>query len=105
MKYPPRHPQNLPHAHYPEVGDYWSEMSHPVLVVLDVTIPTVVVCETKKDVNRGSQWIWDLDVIHEYTREQFIKKLQYSETNQNFWCDVTSRAHAWAARSLLDTVE
>ena len=93
--------QNQRHIHTPEVGDAWFErVFTPVLVVLEVLETSIVFCKTTKDTDNGTKWTWNLDIIHDLSREEFAEFVQYN-SNSGFWCDVYPYSHAWAAALVL----
>lgn len=84
--------------HTPEVGDYWSEMFCPVLVVVRVTDSHVMFCKTIKEVD-SAHWTWNLSKFHMMSREGFAKYLTY-ETKDTCWCEVSLNPHHWVAEEI-----
>jgi hypothetical protein len=78
--------QNDERAKDPKIGDYWSEMMHPTVVVVARPSPdTVLVC--RDTVNSGpSRWTWNLLSCKVETVETFNKSLRYNKEDENSKC-------------------
>lgn len=89
------HDRNDQHAHSPCVGDFWDEMLCAVCVVVEVDHEYVLVCKTKK-ILEPNYWIWDFTNLETYTRDGFVKWLQYggnSSVKDRYWADVNPEWH------------
>lgn len=87
----------------PEVGDYWSDMFCPVLVVVRVTDSHVMFCGTIKEVD-SAHWTWDLSKLRMMSREGFAKRLTYA-TKDDCWCEVSLKPHHWVAKEIAKLAE
>ena len=90
-----RNELNNKHRFYPQVGDYWREMFHGILVVIGVTRENVMFCSTKKTLDK-KHWTWDLTRLTTLTRDEFADKVCYKSDNNECWCDVKPKAQVWA---------
>lgn len=87
---------NEQHCADPQVGDYWHEMLCPYLVVLGRIGAQLIVCQTRKDVDRD-HWTWDLTKLEFMTLTELRQRVTYG-TMPGFVADVFPRAHVWAAK-------
>lgn len=85
--------ENISHAEFPEVGDYWEEMFSGQYLIVAVTPSLVAVCQDKKEVD-ADHWCWDTSKCTVYTREKFSDLVRYSTASMSHktWCDVHPRA-------------
>lgn len=83
------------HLRNPKPGDYWQEMFCPVCVVIDASEFAVTICETKKDVDDGQYWTWDVSQLKTMSHYDFRKKLCYTseDLKHKTWCDVLPERH------------
>ncbi len=79
-------------AHLPRPGDYWHEMSCPILVVLAVDDSRVCYLDKRVNVD-GTHWRWDhLAKPKIVSRDSFRRYLRYDE-NGKYWADAIPMAH------------
>jgi hypothetical protein len=102
MSNPEHEALNNEHALNPQPGDYWVEMFCGICIVLSVSPLAVLLCRTKKDVDRYF-WAWDLDKTEIMSREEFNRWLRYKSFSMQHktWCDCVPQAqHARYPRSV-----
>jgi len=89
-----QHKTNEDHASDPKIGDYWSEMFAPILVVVGRPDPdSVLICDKTMDVEER-RWTWDLTQCRIMTLEEFHARLRY-DSIPGFWADCCPEHMTW----------
>jgi hypothetical protein len=78
--------QNQEALDSPQAGDYWHEMFCPYFIVLKVIGDKLIICDTRKDIDKN-HWTWSLKDWKKVDRSYLKKKVTY-KTIDGFCADV-----------------
>ena len=78
--------QNQEALDKPQPGDYWHEMFSPYFIILKVIGNKLIICDTRKDVDKN-HWTWSLKDWKLVDKNYLKKKVTYS-TIDGFCADV-----------------
>ncbi len=78
--------QNQEALDNPQPGDYWNEMFSPYFIILKVIGNKLIICDTRKDVDKN-HWTWSLKDWKLVDKNYLKKKVTYS-TIDGFCADV-----------------
>jgi len=96
-----QHEINEDHASDPKIGDFWSEMFAPILVVVGRPNPdSVLICDKMKDVGER-RWTWDLTQCRIMTLEEFHARLRY-DSIPGFWADCCPEHMTWVKERAME---